>query len=576
MYNFYFNITDWSTPLIDGTYIEGNPIYNTVKITRERHEDSFIRVRDIPKGTLTFYGEQAQAFKTLLDANNLFVGCKIYYGTTLILTCDVNLFGTYNTQSNICELNLQVNDIYTKLLKSISTEFDIDVTKKKCYAEVPTSVDLIYLGYDFGWTTGGETQPESYIVTDPVALDAYSAVKSYDIVSYDNVSVAPYTALYYYGDPDNFVTFGGDTYASIQPGNQGNQPDISPTWWAKLEPTVNYTYGQEQGMLQFRKLNVNYVWEYSQYNEKKGLWYMPNDTTDTYTVEYSGYKLFDLIEFFLSEIDTSILISETGANEFCSYIDRYTFFIPKDVESKITLKSIIEIYKTLYGVDWYIDSSNYFRFLHPSELNRTLPNLTTYPQYKLTDLFGKDWTVWEEKMKVDDQINVESWAIGDDDPFYIFENRVIDFKKAEINYNVNVEVRKDHTIQYSTVIYDNSYEKRKNLIVSCNYVGGAYIVTYIESVVTGGVYLFNGDLSAHYIVKNNHLMYNRPYVDAYFLEVLYEAEKAKNIEIINKVPVFNQTTYSIDNLIRTNLADMEIKEITVNLSGQIAEIITLK
>lgn len=127
-------------------YVQFYPKLDECSLVRSK--DKFIFSQDKLTGKITFKGDEATTLRTLLNTSNL-LDAQIHNTAGQILECNISLLETYNALENTAELQTVVNDQYTKLINELSTSVPIpsgntDALIVKKYVRYDISVPASY------------------------------------------------------------------------------------------------------------------------------------------------------------------------------------------------------------------------------------------------------------------------------------------------------------------------------------------------------------------------------------------------------------------------------------------------
>jgi len=593
MYSFEIDIGDWGTPVAGSGYIECNPLFSKCAIRRS-NEDSFLRVRDYVDGELMFLGSEYTALKTLFDSDIIVLGIKIYKDAfpapELIFTGELNLYGTWQTDQKSCSLKVETVDAYNKILAGLDLE-RYGTETGGIEHDYDTWVDLQCSAFDDGTAPGWTFEtPENYGIgsTDFNDVPLYDAGVTYRLATANA-----------YGRHDGVLA---DCFCRTVEGEFGEtvkiwtpvndftfdvDPLTYPLQWQLLDIDIGVEiYAQERSSFRWDH-GDDWTMEdgLSLWDEDGKYWYLETTslTGSSYTKIFNRLvKIYDFIHDTLAIIDPTINIAETGEHGYFSYFeDTYInkFYLYVKYGDPETLSSIFGIFKFL-GCDWYLDSSNYFRFVHRSEIAKTVPLKATYPQYHLNDYLSKNWTTFDLKCAVD-KVKAETWDMEAPDEQYAIidgNNTEInqDFRQQKIDYNNHFETVRNNKLSYNIDVREwdiagmGSGGKFLMAAGSDNYLFNQL------GVINTSTVLLNGGLACSVIVFNHLLHYNRPFGAGTYLTVLHsDIERVKKIENQVQVPIFDQRLYDFNNLVRTDLMDGELKSVSVKLDGSGAEITLL-
>jgi hypothetical protein len=594
MYRFYIAISDFSSPVENGDYIECNPVFSKCSLKRT-NGDSFLRVRDSLDGALTFYGEQYSALKTLYDQETIYIGIKVYWNSKLIFTGNLNLLGIYKTDEFTCDLNVETNDEYTKILSGLSKEFE--PAEGNTYATYETWIDFLCSGFDDGTSPGWVfEEPEDYATT---------ALTNSDVPAWDsgkNYSAAAENA---YGRWDGalndcFCSTGADETLQIWASKFDANFNVNPLTpgqlaWQLLDIDIGVEiYAQERSY---------YRWDHSdtiteedtlsKFNEDEKYWFYPSvsgeNRTGVWTFNDAVYIFDFLHDIILPQLDSNIEIEETGEHGYFTYFensypDKAKFYIKGN--QAYTLNDIIDIYKFI-NCDWFIENDNgtyYFRFIHNSEISKSLPLSTGNEQYYLNDYININWTTYDIK-SIAEKVIRETFKIdGFEEQWQIIDGHAtevnMDYRQQEIIYDNNFETVRNNALNFNIDTRLWAANSDGKYLMACYYnSGGSPVGNYVYNqvgVIDSTKTLENGGLACSRLVLEHILPYNRLFEHLTYLGTPYIVVKKPNSENTLKVPIFDQTLYDFNNLIRTDLFDAEIKDITIPLDGSIGQITIVK
>lgn len=541
-----------------GSWVEVNPIFNGGTLERIVEDDN-IRVRDLVGGTLTFFGADFDTLKAILPTSEYSFRVKL--NGVVKVTGLLNLLGEYNDKEKVCKFSFTQSDQYTEILKNIDKEFSL-----RGYLGTPvlkpyeSFINTVNADYALGAVVGTGIVPGFVdgLVNDSIQL--YSATTQYTqatLYTEDN------GASLWYGDlNDCFATNGsGGYFVAIQDNLNKDLPAIGEDndYWAPLATTTGQI-----------KHNVQEYADYqfdssATYDEENNRWTLANDTFSDYVVNTYAVRMFLLLELLLTQADSTININEST---YCPYFDTWTqykkmYFTDFSNEPFTKLSDIFNMYLVIFNLDWKIDSSKNFYFVHPSEINKTVPVIGTNPEYHLNDYKGNNWTVWNYNYDFSEHINKETWQFGESDD----EN----FTIQTIDYDNSFEDDKAYTTGIQTDFKAAQTAKDGQLLMVTILTEGVQNIQSATRPVAPFTPIINGDVSTIFCVYNHHF-YNRPFASGEFLGSTYTLEQKRSNEITISVPVQDPTIWDFENLVKTDLADIELKQVTVNMDGQIAEL----
>lgn len=562
MYTVQLNIGSLASPSISGGWIDVECIYVNSTLSKAKEDDW--RTRKNIDGDFIFYSDQYTALKTLKDANNLQVGCKLIYDSVEQVEGQLSLLGKWDRRYSICELGFVQDDLYNKIKANLTKEVSLNTsftiiehdftsqTRERGQA-VEFAGSPSFTSWDY-YSNCGQTSPSAWAT----ATDYTAALQSSSSPNRMYSTNA--------GDFDNcYVQKGGSWYACIQDhtSSASTEPGVGGSWatyWIRVEEP--YSFKQEYADFEFTG---------STWVEASDEWQKANCSTGSYTQTMYGKKVFDLLEDILQDIDATIEIYETtsGADTgFCPYIETnypnllYLFHRSYEDEPKISLQSILDFYKVTFNCEWNLEG-NIFVFRHETEKPSSLG---VGSPYDLTNYESTDWSNKVTQNSVIDEVKRETWEFS--------ESNYTDFNTIEIEYDNSYEGVNEHSHNFRTDIKHALIDEDGDYIIAATYSSGWNL--YNQVGIISGETVYNGGLSTSRCVYEHH-QEGRPF--ATYEDWTAESDqvlsltKKRNEEVRLQVPFREIISQNIDNyLFKTSIGNIEVMEISVPLDGSFAEI----
>jgi len=489
-------------------------------------ENGHIFARVTVGGDLVFYSDD---FNTLFDnITSVQLEAQIYRtepSATGVASGFLNLYGFWDFNRKVCELQFNVVDDYTTLFER--------------WDEINTLV---------------------------FALE----VASVNIDSETVTLTIPSSAIPGTAGEHNWV------YDSQTPGYKTYKKQLidipSPLWDCdEALPTETSTIVEETGEYLFPVYNDKYS------RAKK--------TTQTVILPLSNFiPVFDLLEGYLTTLNISI-----NTAIYCPYFSRfglqnvmiahksYVLDLNKTGGNTIpTLKEILDIYKILFNLDWLIET-DYLYFKHPDERTQTTPSFITWPKHDLTNISGTNWAVELNKLqyKSDEQPFKEVWNVERSNDLD-FDGMPIRYSEAISQQQIEHEMSGFQTNLKAVLVAGDEESIRKEdisedgfVIVACNVSNN---IINDAGILTPDTLHINGKLSLSKLHYNHHRTGDR-----YFSSGEMNGSQTaftnirKKTEATFKLPAFI-TDFSFDHLVKTGFGNMKIVSITEYCSGKLSEL----
>jgi hypothetical protein len=237
-----------------------------------------------------------------------------------------------------------------------------------------------------------------------------------------------------------------------------------------------------------------------------------------------------------------------------------------------SIKQIFELMKVLFNLDWYISDNDNICFIHPSEVNQQLPNLTTYPWHDISS-----WTVQQRKLtyKSDELPYKEVW-LNEKTYEYDFDGYPIRYSEAISKNQVEYDVSQWQTNLKAVLIAGDTDAIRKEKINDSGYVliacNSSNFVIEKVGIYSTDENLINGKLAITRL-HDEHFKDG----DRYFANGEMNNETAiftnirKKRQFTAKLPAFI-SDFNFNFLVKTGFGDMKIVSITEYLDGKFTEI----
>lgn len=547
MYDFEINIGSLGTPIVGGGWVDVGPVYNSSVL--QRAQEANVRVRDNLSGSLTFLGTEYTALDTLTE---LIVPIRVKVDSVVRLTGQLSLQGKYDTIGKEVELTFEQDDQYTTMLQNM----DVEVALKQLF--------LITIDQDYTSQLEVRGQAVEFAGTPSFAtFDGYSncGQESPNVwnagITYiaANITGSSPNTMYStaVGDFNNvYVRVGGSWYASLQSNNLNNPPASSPTYWDRIDEP--YAFKREYADFQFD--------EDATYSVSNDYWFKAGCTTDSYTFNQDSALLFDVLEDLLAEADSAITIT---AGTYCTYFNTYfTYFLNLYIysfedEPKAKLSNILDMFKVVFNLDWYLDSSKNFFFKHPREINKTVG---VGDQYNLETYLSDNWTNYIYQFALDQKVSKETWQFG--------VSTRLDFDVQGITYDNHFQDIKEYKMDFSTDFKGAQVDQDGFLLMCAEMVMGNLELRNRTGLISTNTE-YNGELACTRAI-DDHQFYDRPFDEGTYLSTVEALDQIAVNKVQLEVPYLRQDIIDFDNLIQTTLANLEVEELSIPLAAGMATI----
>jgi hypothetical protein len=355
-------------------------------------------------------------------------------------------------------------------------------------------------------------------------------------------------------------------------------PAINPAYWQPLLGNLR-VFKQERSLQMFPG---------SFYDTGIGMWVAPNCTASVYTFTLThNILLYDVLKAFLTLIDPTILLTDSGVNNYSNYLYADTelrgIFIADKSDIKyydatneanyefIKFQQLLNIYKFMFNLDWEI-SNGYFIFKHPTEISTALPLETNKPFHFLTTVRSRNWTKDRTGYKIseDQKIHRETWLFEKSNSW--------DFDGVPIVYDNNFTTNQTYELAMVNCnvseLMSGNYSQADNGGVCI--IAAQWVTDHWETVnrtSSLGFQLINGKLATTFLMEH-HVTGGRPYVKGNVNEVPDVALVTGNNKEVTDLIVPSQDIDSIDfdYLVETDLGNLEPVQFEVPLNGSFSKL----
>lgn len=585
MYTIKLNIGSWSSPVLGDGYVLANPIKDNVVIARKR-DDEFKQVtRTTINGEFIFYdnntNDEFTKLKQLLDSEDVFVECKIYFNNSERLSGIINLnTGTWDENKKRTSLLFQPSDEYTAIYQRKNEEFNI---KDAGVNSVKMAYKSKLFVQESNVTTKSWTDYQKTTSPDPLLTTSVRATE-WDLYSLISTSSVPGGFVY--------------TYST----------NVLPFYKAGYAFNI---YLRQQALA---KSVVYYE------TETDDLKYYCNNSTTEELVEWIDFtefvKLYDLIEYMLNDINSSISISESTYATYLT-VDNPEYInvmlsdksdvkrwdaSNKSKYENISFSDLMNNIKSIFNLDWTI-VNNVFKLVRPED--KVLPSFTTLPNHDFTTINNGSSIVNNQqryKFNINKKVNSELWTF---EPSYLRsstatiskDNLEKEFVTTKINYGSKDEESKENKLTN----YNNNILYLKNNPEEAD-DSGLTLITVDFDATLGNIISYTEDSSlefyakpirinpyftSDYLVKLHHLV-DKQYVNstieyselfiipsliglvtrAYIDRVgTYTLEKEPDKEVVfTNVPILDIDDIDFNYLVKTDFGNVSPESVEINLS----------
>jgi hypothetical protein len=565
------------------------------KCTFTKRIEGRVRERHIFTGELTFYDNSSNtdytdllAFEDVEDVLDIRIDQLISQNPdtyTTIANGKLNLNGRWDKTKEICHLTVELTDDYTEINKKFSEEFNltnvnnVDVQTIKVQFESQEDIKWQYNQTNEGTPQSitdyeQRTNPPVNSPPDWLSTTSFTAAVS-RVAGGDTV---------WEGGNTQFCTHNNVAYRCILANI--NQEPPNGTYWSVTDPDIEIL---DPTTLEFVQQRLQFEATGYTYDEDLRLWIKGSQTQETVNEDILyARELYDILEYLLSELDSSILIAQTGANEYSNYLNakgqsggsndelKYLFLVDKIdfknwntasytpvAKSNLSFERLMGLYKDLFNLDWYIDASGYFKLIHPTEIP------LTGIDFDLTTLLSTNWSLnLSEYTYTNIQAAQEEWRFEKsiqtdfDSGLIVYDTERTEeliYSNSDLNQNINKVMNNDSDV-----------EDFGNVVCACELDGADFIVIEKDAILGTGS-LPNGKLATHRLLIEHHLD-NRPFLSGTVNGTAYALVKKPDRQQVDiKAPVNNFTDFDPLKFVKTDLSSRcEKIEVSLPLNGDFA------
>ena len=569
MYTIKLDIGSWSSPAVGGGYVLANPLMDGAVISKKRESD-FNRISKITiSGGFTFKDnsneiDEFTILSTIKNGGNIFINAKIYYNNNERLSGIINLeTGDWDENKNIATIKFQSQSEYSELLKKSNNKYNIkdvaiETVDLNYHSKLFTQTSICYNGT---W--------EEYKID-------YRPDKT--TRSHDPDDWIPYSLI------NTVACSGGFKYTYV----------------------TNVIPFEASGYLESIDLSTKFRTVTGEYNLQSV--YRCNNSTVEEVVKWHDFtefiKLFDLIEYILSQIDPTLSISEST---YCTYftVDKpeYNYIMISDKSDiinwdaankagfeEITFSLLMSYLKGMFNLEFIIDGG-VFKLIRPETLS--LPNLVTLPKHDFTTINNGQSVVNNQELYTyltGNKYTFEKWVFETSSYFVstnaiptnivkdiLFTDEQIDYNSLDdnfkeidmINVNNNTRFLREEQVAFSGIepqapSTDGFSFMAVEIVPSSNNSISFYFDSGLEFY--DNPTKVNYVMSADYLVKNNQLTdrsYNKGTIDG--LEVSLTKRPDREVNYAN-IPIYDINDLDFGFLVKTDVGNVTPISIEIDMT----------
>lgn len=532
--------------------------YSLINCSLNRFYDSdSIRLRTKVDGGIIFYGSAYAELQKLRDAGKLQTELYIELNNVRIYSGQLQLQGIWKANENLCELSVLIDDEYTLLLKNIDREFAFGTANEASKTQVQCTEAFQIQSVNELNVTGVFPDQETawcneYYTSD--AINVYNPEHYYKAIR--NLGKDNNDRIYYSGDNRSYSRVGAQTFAALKTGILVSPTDTEQREWVEV-------FSTDSGFPKMRQITAPITFANSILSDYNDLWVLGSCGASLSQQWYFGTaNLKDALAFALDEVDNSITMGAWDLGNIFVYPNLATSF-------KLKLSEVIDIYKTLFNVDWRLENGEFW-FRTFTESQPKQPTSYTNNEFQYIDrVFSKDWSTDIFSFDIKDKVHETSVEV-DLNPSYA------DFGKSVIKYDTFFEDTQPLTNSSFVLDIAQLTTSREDGIAVIKQDGAGFM---INGYGLDGIdfYVYNLGLSLYELMKNDY-KYGRPFNLgelslngwAFKQEIDLIADYNKECEI--NIPYINPFVIDFSLYLKTSFGDLKCIEMKTNLSSAITVI----
>jgi hypothetical protein len=423
MYTLKLNIGSWTSPVLGNGYVLSEANATDVNLIKERDDEFEGVVRTKINGNFIFRNKTVNeygALYTLKSNNDIFIEAQILYDNDIRIEGIINIkTGEWDENKKTASLTFQSRDSYTAIYDKINDEYNIkDVTlrtiktryrSQNFYINTPVTSYSTFGGYVLHFNPDGS----------PSSGDPGDIAPEWDYYTY--ISTTPSGSGYIHRYATNVLPFAYDDF------EENNYLKDAPN-----QPDPQYAYPP--------------------YNT----WHSRADLTEVNavrsTLTFTEFvKLYDLIEYMMSDIDSTVSVSE---EYYCPYFTEeeteYDYIVIADKSDikrfsasdkaeyeNITWSKLMNFMKWMFNLDWKLNQFGVFSLFRPQSFE--LPDSRAYPKHDFTIIDdGDSVTNNQQKYTYDaEKYKKEKWKFEESSFRLTSTTSQVDsmFSKNQIEYD---------------------------------------------------------------------------------------------------------------------------------------------
>lgn len=559
------------------------------------YEDRSPRLRDKTGGNVTIYGNDYQKLHNEKQAGNIVLPFKIKFNNETLLEPFLWLYGEWSERSAICSLSIENEDDYTELLRNMDASHSFTLNGEPDqfsalirYCNMTNQIipykvvqqqgnaGLLTTPYEgdnwefcYQWIPGNASCPEFQ--------------PDYNYIAGTRVYDAGGSAILQGVLEESFYRSGNEYYVCKETHHSGSTPDSGKFYLL----TELWEMGRHYSPIKFD--GADGIDE-----DQNNAYYIAGCSTPSIEHSLTNMKCFDLfgvLQYLLSVTSSDITIKESNyfpylaatqpniENLYLYYNVKIDYATDKDTNTEsvtISLSDVLEIYKTLFNVDWKLVNKE-FIFVHPSEFVQDLPPHIVNYEYNYFDrIFSKDFS---NELFTDNEANKfyqEIFTIGITSELPTDNIEQLNFGPMAIEY-VNAYTEKmDYivtSVETNLALFTRGQDSLSGACVVAVNPSGEVISTLS---ITLNKMIYNSELMQRNLIPK-YFYDNRMFTKGTFYPlnddnnvinpVVVDLIKTRDYSTEMKSPVYRQDLIDFSYLVKTSFGNLVPWELKIDLQS---------